>query len=145
MSVGRICSRVVATAAPGENVLAVARRMREKNVGTVVVVSEAAKPLAIVTDRDIVLRCVASELAPKDTPISAIMTREIKSADEATPIEQALRTMAASGTRRLIVTGELGVLRGVLSLDDVMELITEESESIGRLLRHASTHLVPAD
>jgi CBS domain-containing protein len=144
MSVGRICSRVVVTASPDESVLAVARRMKEHNVGTVVVVSEASKPLAIVTDRDVVMRCVAPELSMKDTPVSVIMTREVKTIDEATPIEQALRTMAISGTRRLVVTGELGVLRGVLSLDDVVELMTEEAESIGKLLQQASAHLVTA-
>jgi CBS domain-containing protein len=142
MSVGKICSRVVVTASPSESVLAVARRMKEQKVGTVVVVSEAAKPLAILTDRDVVLRCVAAELSAKDTPVSAIMSREIKSVDESASIEQALRAMAGGGTRRLIVTGELGVLRGVLALDDVLELIAEEAESIGKLLRQASTHLV---
>jgi CBS domain-containing protein len=133
------------TATPGESVLTVARRMKEHNVGTVVVVSETTKPLAIVTDRDVALRCVAQELDAKGTPVSAIMTRDVKSVDESASIEQALRTMAISGTRRLVVTGELGVLRGVLALDDVMELLTEEAESIGKLLRQASAHLVGSD
>jgi signal-transduction protein with cAMP-binding, CBS, and nucleotidyltransferase domain len=144
MSVGRICSRVVVTASPDESVLTVARRMKEQNVGTVVVVSETSKPLAIVTDRDVTLRCVAQEMNAKDTPVSAIMTREVKAVDESAPIEQALRTMAGTGTRRLVVTGELGVLRGVLALDDVIELIAEETESIGKLLRQASSHVVGA-
>jgi signal-transduction protein with cAMP-binding, CBS, and nucleotidyltransferase domain len=143
--VGKICSRVVVTATPGESVLTVARRMKERNVGTVVVVSETMKPLAIVTDRDMVLRCVAQELGAKETPVSAIMSREVRSVDESASIEQALRMMAGSGTRRLVVTGELGVLRGVLALDDVVELLTEEGESIGKLLRQASTHLVGSD
>ena len=143
--IGKICSRVVVTATPGESVLTVARRMKEHNVGTVVVVSETTKPVAIVTDRDVALRCVAADLDPKDTPVSAIMTREVKSVDESASIEQALRTMAIGGTRRLVVTGELGVLRGVLALDDVMELLTEEAESIGKLLRQTSAHLVGSD
>jgi signal-transduction protein with cAMP-binding, CBS, and nucleotidyltransferase domain len=144
MAVGRICSRVVVTASPDESVLTVARRMKEQNVGTVVVMSEASKPLAIVTDRDVTLRCVAQEMNAKDTPVSAIMTREVKTVDESAPIEQALRTMAGTGTRRLVVTGELGVLRGVLALDDVIELLTEEAESIGKLLRETSSHVVGA-
>lgn len=145
MSVGRICSRVVVTASPSESVLTVARRMKEQNVGTVVVVSETATPLAIVTDRDVTLRCVAQELNAKDTPVSVIMTREVKTVDESATIEQALRMMAGRGTRRLVVTGELGVLQGILSLDDVIELIAEETESIGKLLRQASARLVAAD
>jgi CBS domain-containing protein len=143
--IGRICSRVVVTATPGESVLTATRRMKEHNVGTVVVVSETTKPLAIVTDRDVALRCVAQELDAKNTPVSAIMTGEVKTVDESASIEQALRTMALAGTRRLVVTGELGVLRGILALDDVMELLTEEAENIGKLLRQASAHLVAGD
>jgi CBS domain-containing protein len=119
--------------------------MKDHNVGTVVVVSAGSLPLGIVTDRDIVLRCVAGQLDPNDIPVSSIMTRTIKRVDESTSIEQAVRMMAASGTRRLIVTGELGVLRGVLSLDDVIGLIAREDESIGKLIRRSTARLVPAD
>lgn len=145
MSVGRICSRIVVVASPSETVTTVARRMEENDVGTVVVVSETAKPLGIVTDRDVTLRCVAQELDPNVTPVSAIMTRQVETVDESASIEKGLRVMAAAGTRRLVVTGELGVLQGVLALDDVLELLAEEAESIGGLLRKASSRVTPAD
>jgi CBS domain-containing protein len=134
MSVGRICTRVVATAAPEETVLAVARRMATHNVGALVIVNGKREAMAIVTDRDIVLRCVARELDPGTTPVERVMTRAARSVDESTPIEQALRTMASAGTRRLVVTGEGGKLVGLLALDDVVQLLTEEAEAIGRLL-----------
>lgn len=134
MSVGRICTRVVVTASPGESVLTVARRMKEHDVGTVVVVSPSREPLAIVTDRDIVTRAVSARLDPEATPVSLVMTRDVRTVDEATPIEQAVRTMAGAGVRRLVVTGERGALAGLLSLDDVVELLAEEAEAIGRLL-----------
>src|SRR5512145_1617128 len=118
MSIGRICSRVVVTAAPSESVLAVARRMREHNVGTVVIAYAGSIPLGIVTDRDIVVRCVASEFESKDIPVSMIMTRSLVRVDESMSVEQAVRMMGTSGKRRLVVTGALGVLRGVVSLDD---------------------------
>lgn len=62
MSVGRIATRVVATASPSESVLDVARRMAESNVGCVVVVDGNQEAVGIVTDRDIVTRAVAKEL-----------------------------------------------------------------------------------
>ena len=133
--IGRICSRVVVTATPNESVLAVARRMAEYDVGAVVVVTEDGGPLAIVTDRDVVLRAVTRELNANETPVSVVMSRDVRTVDESVPIEQALRTMAGAGVRRLVVTGAEGKLRGVVSMDDVLELIVEEAESIGRLLR----------
>ncbi len=135
MSVGRICTRTVATASPSETVAEVARRMAEYNVGTVAVVNESRTPVAIITDRDVTLRAVAAGHDPESTPVSVIMTREVRTVDEALPIEQALRTMAEAGTRRLLVTGEEGKLVGLVALDDVLELLVEEAESIGQLLR----------
>jgi CBS domain-containing protein len=136
MSTGRICTRTVVTASARESVLEVARRMEEHGVGTVVVVDENAKPVGIVTDRDLVLRCIAAELEPAGTRVSEVMTREVRTVDESTPIEQALRTMAGAGTRRLVVTGTGGKLAGLLSMDDFVELLAEEATSLGEIVRN---------
>ena len=143
--IGRICTRVVVTAAPIETVLAVAQRMAENDVGAVVIVSETNEPIGIVTDRDIVTRAVARELAPQHTPVSVVMTRALRTVDESLPIEQALGTMASAQVRRLVVTGERGQLRGVVSIDDVLELMAEESESVRRALRGPLGQPIAAD
>ncbi len=60
---------------------------------------------------------------------------------EEIPIDTALAEMAASHVRRLAVTDDDGRLIGILALDDVLELLVEEADSIRRLLgRH---HSVP--
>lgn len=135
MSVGRICRRAVVTAAPGESVYAVTKRMEEKNVGTVVMMSDQGRPVGIVTDRDVALRCVAAGLVARDTPVAEIMTRELRTIDEATPIELALQAMARAGKRRLVVIGADGKLLGILALDDIMGLLVSEASSVGALLR----------
>ena len=142
MSVGKICTRTVATAVPSETVLEVARRMGEFNVGTLVVVEEGPLPVGFITDRDIVLRCVARDMAPAETQISEIMTRGVRTVYESTPIEEALRTMAGAAMRRLVVTGDGGALVGLLSLDDVLELLTEEAAAVGQLLRKEAPEMV---
>ncbi len=141
MSVGRICTRTVASATANETVAEVARRMAEYNVGTVAVVDDARTPIAIVTDRDITLRAVAAGHDTETTPVSVIMTREVRTVDEAVPIEQALKTMAGAGTRRLIVTGPEGKLAGLVAIDDVLDLLAEEVESIGKVLRKEQPRL----
>ena len=135
MSVGRICTRVVATAAPDETVREVARRMSEHDVGTLVVVDGPTQaPLGIVTDRDLVLRCLATNRDPDQTPLREVMTTPVQAVDEHTPIEQAMTRMAHAGVRRLVVTGPGGALAGLLSLDDVLELVVDEVAIIGQLL-----------
>ena len=135
MSAGKICSRVLVTAAPGETVLAAAKRMAEFDVGTVVVVEGMGHPpLGIITDRDIAIRGVAAGLNLEHTPVSQLMTTPAQTVDESTPIEHAVGRMASGAIRRLVVTGPGHQPIGLLSLDDVLDRLTAEAGAIGRLL-----------
>jgi CBS domain-containing protein len=135
MSAGRLCSRVVATASPDETIGAAARRMAEYDVGTIVVLEgDRHRAVGILTDRDIAIRGVARKVDPEATPVSALMTAPVQSIGEHTPIEQALSRMAIAGARRLVVTDEADRVVGILSLDDVLDLLVQETGTIGRLL-----------
>ena len=135
MSAGAICVRSVHVASPDESVKAVARRMAEANVGTVVVLGEHDRPLGVVTDRDIVLRCVARDRDPDATEVAEVMTAPVNCVYESTSIESALERMAGARTRRLAVVNDDERLVGILALDDVLDLLTEELAPVGKLLR----------
>jgi CBS domain-containing protein len=136
MSVGRICSRVVATASPSENVMTAARRMADNDVGTLVVVEgRPPKAVGILTDRDITVRCVAARLDPDETRIEEVMSSPLHVVDEQAPIEDAVARMGRAATRRLVVTGKDNTVVGVLSVDDILEVVVGETEAIGRLLQ----------
>lgn len=135
MSVGRHCSRVVATASPAENIRTAAQRMADHEVGTLVVVEGGGHAVGVLTDRDIALRCIAGRFDPSETPISELMSTPAHGVDEHTPVEDAVTRMADLGVRRLIVTGEDNRVVGILSLDDVLELIIEQTGAVGRLLK----------
>jgi CBS domain-containing protein len=135
MSVGRLCSRVVATASPRESVRTAAERMFDHEVGTLVVVDQPGQAVGVLTDRDIALRCVAGRVDPSETPIAELMSTPPYLVDEHTPIEDAVSRMADLGLRRLVVTGEDNRVVGILSLDDVLEQIIQETRAIGRLLK----------
>lgn len=135
MSVGRICSRSVVIASPDESVREGARRMATRNVGSLVVLDGEGVPTGILTDRDVALRCVAADLDPDSSIIGDVMTSPVETVRESVPIEDALRVMAASGARRLPVVDAEDQLVGILALDDVLELLIEETGTIGRLLQ----------
>jgi CBS domain-containing protein len=134
MSAGALCVRVVQVASPEESVQAVAKRMASAEVGTVVVIGPERRPLGILTDRDIALRCVAEGRDPQATRIAAVMSAPALCVHEGTSIESALARMAGAPARRLVVVDDAERLVGILALDDVLELLTEEAASIGRLL-----------
>ena len=59
MSAGRVCVREVLVATPEESVREAARRMQKADVGSLVVLDPDRRPVGILTDRDVALRCVA--------------------------------------------------------------------------------------
>lgn len=135
MSAGRICNRSVVIASPEESVREGARRMATKNVGSLVVLDGDGRPTGILTDRDIAIRCVAGDLDPDGTSVGDVMTSPVETVHVSDSIEDALGLMAASGTRRLPVVDTEHQLVGILSLDDVLELLIEETGTIGHLLQ----------
>lgn len=137
MSVGRICVRTVVVADPKETARDAAIRMTREDVGTLVVVDDTKRPIGIVTDRDLVARCVADALNPATTPLTMVMSAPAALARESTEIEEALSLMARIHVRRLPVVDGEDRLVGILSLDDILDLLAEESATIGRLLARA--------
>jgi CBS domain-containing protein len=109
--------------------------MADHEVGTLVVVGHPGEAVGVLTDRDIALRCVAGRFDPSETPISELMSTPVHGVDEHTPVEDAVARMAELGVRRLVVTGEDNRVVGIVSLDDILELIIQETEAVGRLLK----------
>lgn len=135
MTVASICTRLPETTSPDVTVLAAARQMLAQEVGTLVVTDGDGRPEGIVTDRDIVVRCVAEELAPARTKVRDVMTSDVHTVFEDASLEAAMETMADREVRRLIVINEAGRVCGIVSLDDFLEGLAAATEDIGRLLR----------
>jgi predicted transcriptional regulator len=138
MSVGRICVRSVDVAEMDESATVAAQRMHARNVGTLVVVDKEQRPLGVVTDRDLVVRVLAESRDPNQTIISEVMSRLPHTVNEEMPIEEALGIMRFGPYRRLPVINREGCLVGILSLDDIIDLLAEEFGEIGKLLRKES-------
>lgn len=135
MNVASICTRLPETIMPTDTILSVARQMLEHEVGSVVVTDGDGFPEGMVTDRDIVLRCVAEELRADKTEVRRIMTPEVHTVHEDAAIEVALEQMADKEVRRLVVVNDSGRVTGIVSLDDFLEGIVESTADVGRLLR----------
>ena len=138
MSVGRICTRTVDVAAPDETTQAAAERMKTRNVGTLIVVDSHQRPIGIVTDRDLALCVVAQGLSPTATDLETVMSKLPESVTEDTPIESAIGIMRRGSHRRLPVVNDDGQLLGLVTLDDILSLLSEEFQEIGKLLEKES-------
>jgi CBS domain-containing protein len=135
MTVASICTRLPETVSAKDTVLVAAQQMLEHDVGTLVVTDAEGQPEGIVTDRDIVMRCVAEELAPGKTKIRDVMTGDVHTVYEDETLEAALEMMADKEVRRLVVVNGAGRVSGIVALDDFLEGLVASAEDIGRLLR----------
>ena len=118
MLVSDIMTRDVITAPPSCTAAEASRLLHVHNVGALPVVDGAGNLRGIVTDRDIVTRCVAADSDPAATPLRELMTRRLATAAPGDSLTDAAAVMASSQVRRLPVV-ERGRLVGILALADV--------------------------
>ena len=144
MTVGRLCVREVDVATPDETAQVAAQRMHSRNVGTLVIVDDANHPIGLVTDRDLTIRVLAEHRDGTTVPLRDIMTAGIRTVDEDCPVEAALEAMRAGPYRRIPVVNKKSELVGLISIDDVLDLLAEEFQSIGSLLARESPRTLAA-
>ena len=118
MNVSEIMTGRVVTVGQDEPVMAAVRLLKRHNLGALPVTDSAGRLRGLVTDRDIVLRCVAAGDDPGTLRISEIMSRGILTAQPGDSVEQAAACMAREQIRRLPVT-EDGRVVGMVSLCDM--------------------------
>jgi CBS domain-containing protein len=138
MKIGECCNREVVTAEKDMSIVEVARLMQEHHVGDLIVVENLngrTRPVGIVTDRDLVIEVLA-QMAPIDAiRVSDVMSYEIATVNENDELWETLERMRKLGVRRMPVVDAGGVLVGIITLDDLMELMAEAMGHIASLIR----------
>jgi CBS domain-containing protein len=138
MTLGDVCNRSVVVAERNETIAEAANRMRALHVGDLVVVESRGGgrvPIGILTDRDIVVSVVAND-ADRITSlvIGDVMSTDLVTAREHESTDSALEKMGQHGIRRLPIVDGDGNLIGIVTLDDLLEYLTERQESLVKLV-----------
>lgn len=139
MPISEICNREVVIAKRDDTILEAARLMRQHHVGDVLVVDDSGGkriPAGIVTDRDLVVEIIATELDPSAITVGDIMVPELAVVKEDTGVFESIQYMRAIGVRRMPVVDDSGGLVGILTLDDLLELLADELSFLAKLVRH---------
>ena len=118
MEVRDLMNPSVVSIEPTASAALAARLISRHNVGALPVCSEDKRLRGMITDRDIVLRCVAAEEDPAQTMVRDIMTRNCATVAPGDDCREATRLMAAQQVRRLPVV-EGGKVVGMISLGDL--------------------------
>jgi CBS domain-containing protein len=130
---GDVCNRVVVVAERATTLEDAARRMREEHVGCLIVVEAAAagrRVVGMLTDRDIVTGVVAKGLDPARLRLEDVMSTDVVGLHEGDSLGDAIDTMRRKGLRRLPVLAADATLIGLVTLDDVLPLLTEQMHAL---------------
>ena len=118
MKVKDIMTKRVICVGAEETVEVAARTLAQNNIGALPVQGADGKLCGVVTDRDLVTRCVASGRQPSQTTVRQVMTKQVVSAQPEMDVGVAAHLMGRQQIRRLPVT-ENGKLCGMVSLGDM--------------------------
>lgn len=118
MKIREVMTDNVIKVAPEETVEVAARTLAQHNIGILPVCDHRNKLCGLVTDRDLVTRCVAANRSAADTKVSDVMTMQITWADPDMETHVAAQLMGRQQVRRLPVVDN-GRLCGMVSLGDL--------------------------
>lgn len=129
---------------PEEKVTVAIKTMAALNIGSVVILDDDKKVLGIVTERDLLRRLLNFGLDPAKTPLSKIMTKDVKTASIDDQVIDWLRQMSNERFRHLPVVDNDGRLINMLSQGDFVsftwpELLLNLREKAAETMRNAGT------
>ena len=134
MRVSEIMTRATVTNEPGDTLAEAARKMWRQQTGSLLVL-DGDDLAGILTERDI-LKAVATGTPLEETPVSAVMTKDLVFVGPGTSLREAARLMADQWIRHLPVIDE-GKLVGVISQRDLSGLLAgalNEPDALAQLV-----------
>lgn len=131
----------VVTATEASRICEVAEQMREKRVGSVVIIDDANHVIGIITDRDIALTLAMGAATP-DSFVSEAMSRDVETFAETMTLFDVARYFRSCNVKRLPVVDREDRLVGIVSADDVISLLAREMFDTCRSLEPKLGHMV---
>jgi CBS domain-containing protein len=133
MVLGECCRKNVMQVSPEATVMEAIELMEEKNIGCVVV-TERDHPTGIVTDRDLVLRVLGKGRNPSAIRVRDVMTKNPMVLSGDLGLFDAIQQIRGKSFRRIPVVDGSGRLVGIITLDDMIRLLTQELSAVATVL-----------
>lgn len=136
MKVNDIMTRDPKTAQLDSTLEEIAALMKDEDVGAIPIVDDDNELVGIVTDRDIVVRCVAEGKEASDTTVEDILSEDLTTVEPDADVQHAARLMAEKQIRRLPVVRDRELI-GMVSIGDI-SVKHEDDEAAGETLQQIS-------
>ena len=135
MSIKDICKKSVTTITKEKTLQEAALMMQTEKIGSLIVVDrkDESIPVGVLTDRDIALYMAAHYENPQSVVVADVMSRQLTVANEDDGICEILRVMRENEVNRVPLINKGGELCGIISSDDVLQLLAAELDELAGL------------
>jgi CBS domain-containing protein len=134
-----VMTETVVTAPPEQSVREIAEMMRERNVGSVVLIDQE-RPVGFLTDRDLTVSVIADGRDVSDHAADHASSPVI-TANAEMNVEEAAELMVRHGVRRLVIVDDERLI-GILTLDDIASR-TGDAELAAQLSARVTRAVMP--
>jgi CBS domain-containing protein len=115
---------------PEDGLQEVVRIMKDQNVGSVLVCDRDKRPLGIITDRDLVLRCMGENKDFDQCKARDLMTSSPHTVKQEEGLYDCINAMHDAGVRRIPVVDQQGKAVGIVSFGDILKILSKEFNSL---------------
>lgn len=133
MSLQQFCRKPVVKISSERSVAETCRLMEENNVGCVIVES-AGKLAGIITDRDIALKVAGAARDPLTTRVEEVMSPDPIRISVDKNVRSLTALLHAYHVRRIPIVDGFNEVLGIVTLDDLIELLGDEMSEIGKAI-----------
>ena len=133
MSLQEFCRKPVIEISADANITEACRLMEQKNVGCLLAENNG-RLCGILTDRDIALKVVGAQRDPRTTKVEDIMTRDPIRISVNSDLHHLTALMHAYHVRRVPIVDGLDTTLGIVTMDDLIALLSEEMSEIGKTI-----------
>lgn len=134
MPVENLARSDVVTASTDESIETLASMMDDHSVGSVVIADDD-EPVGIVTDRDLAIEVVAAGESPDGVTAEDVMSADLCTIEADEGFYRATELMSEHGIRRLPVVDTSGQLEGIITIDDLNELLADEHQQLASVVQ----------
>lgn len=138
MAIGKHARKDVVCISEDASLFEAAQMMKQKNVGSIVVVKDQASdltPTGILTDRDIVTKLLADDVNLKNVSVKDTLTQALLAIKEDERTKSAMELMQKHGIRRAPVVNQEGKVSGIISLDDLFILLIDKLSILADVIK----------
>jgi signal-transduction protein with cAMP-binding, CBS, and nucleotidyltransferase domain len=123
-TIGEIMMEKLESVSESDTAQLAARRMRNNDVSSLLVIKDGGTPIGIITERDLVRRVCAKDESSRNVAIRDIMSTPLISVDSSSPLHEAASLMIRNKVRHLLVVGDDGA-KGIISTTNFVNYLKQ--------------------